>query len=250
MAPSGIGDRVEGLHAVAAAVAAGRVEHLWVERARTSELTGLIDMATAAGAMVEPVRSIAELSVTGAPQGVVARCRPKEYASLDDVVGAVSPASLVVLDHLEDPRNVGAVARSMVAAGVMGLVVARRRTAPLGATAFKTAAGALEHLAVAEVSSVAAAVDELKRRGVWTVGLDAGGTESLFGLALLTEPVALVVGAEGRGLGRLVGERVDVVASIPLAGPVESLNASVAAALGVFEIARARGWPARSSAVT
>jgi 23S rRNA (guanosine2251-2'-O)-methyltransferase len=160
--------------------------------------------------------------------------------SLDEAAAAGDPPALLVLDHLEDPRNVGAVARSMLAAGVRSLVVARRRTAPLGATAFKAAAGALEHLTVAEVSSVAAAVDRLKQLGVWTVGLDAGGSESLFGLALLGEPVALVVGAEGRGLGRLVSERVDVLASIPLAGPMESLNASVAAALGVFEVARVR----------
>jgi 23S rRNA (guanosine2251-2'-O)-methyltransferase len=156
-------------------------------------------------------------------------------------VAATDPPAVVVLDHLEDPRNVGAIARSMVASGTLGLVVSRRRGAPLGATAFKSAAGAFEHLTIAEVSSVAAAVDDLRRLGVWIVGLDAGGDRSLFGLDLFTEPVAIVIGAEGRGLGRLVAERVDVTASIPLAGPVESLNASVAAALAVFEIGRVRG---------
>jgi len=240
MARSGIGDRVEGLHSVTAAVAAGRVERLIVESARAPELTELMTAAEHAGAVVERRPDITDLAVTGAPQGVVARCRPISPVSLDAAVAATDPAALVVLDHLEDPRNAGAIARSMLAAGVRGLVVARRRTAPLGATAFKAAAGALEHLAVTEVSSVAAAVDRLKRLGVWTVGLDAAGSQSLFGLGLLGEPVAIVVGAEGRGLGRLVSERVDVVASIPLRGPVESLNASVAAALGVFEIARVR----------
>jgi 23S rRNA (guanosine2251-2'-O)-methyltransferase len=203
-------------------------------------LADLLDSAEAAGTAVEAVPSVSERAVTDASQGVVARCRPKPLLSLGEVTGSSQPAALVVLDHLEDPRNVGAIARSMVAAGVMGMVVAKRRTAPLGATAFKSAAGAFEHLAIAEVSSVAAAVDDLKRLDVWTVGLDAGGDQSLFGLPLLSEPVALVVGAEGKGLARLVAERVDVIASIPLVGPIESLNASVAAALGVFEIARVR----------
>ncbi len=240
MAPLGIGDRVEGIHAVAAAVEAGRVEQLWVEGSRTEQLAEVIDAARAAGMSIAIVNSITDLSRTDAPQGVVARCRPIGLAPLDEVAAATDPAAVVVLDHLEDPRNVGAIARSMVAAGVLGLVVARRRGAPLGATAFKAAAGAFEHLTISEVSSVAAAVDDLRRLGVWIVGLDAGGEQSLFGLALLTEPVAIVLGAEGKGLSRLVRERSDVVASIPLAGPMESLNASVAAALGVFEIGRVR----------
>ncbi|MFQ5948021.1 MAG: TrmH family RNA methyltransferase, partial [Acidimicrobiia bacterium] len=129
-----------------------------------------------------------------------------------------------------------------LAAGVRALVVPTRRAAPLGATAFKAAAGALEQVRVAAVSSVAAAVGQLARLGVWTVGLAADGDRSLFGLPLLEEPVALVVGSEGRGLGRLVKARVSVRARIPLAGPVESLNASVAAALALYELARARRW--------
>lgn len=240
MARSGIGNRVEGVHAVAAAVAAGRVERLLVDRRRMADLAGLLETARDAGAVIEAVDRIAEQAVTDAPQGVVAHCRPIPPAGLDEAVAAGDPPAVVVLDHLEDPRNVGAIARSMLGAGVLGLVVARRRTAPIGATAFKAAAGALEHVTVAEVSSVAAAVEDLKRLELWTVGLDAGSSRELFGLPLLTEPVALVVGAEGTGLGRLVGERVDVRVSIPLAPPVESLNASVAAALAVFEVFRMR----------
>ena len=126
-----------------------------------------------------------------------------------------------------------------VAAGITSLVVPVRRGAPLGGAAFKAAAGALEHCAVATVNSTADAVKALKGLDVWTVGLDAEGEQPLFGLDLFTEPVALVVGAE-TGLGRLVRDRVDVVASIPMAGPVESLNASVAAALACFEVMRVR----------
>jgi 23S rRNA (guanosine2251-2'-O)-methyltransferase len=241
MAPSGIGDSVEGVHAVSAAIDAGRVERLVVETSRADVLAHLIERARAAGAAVDLVDDVRPVAATDAPQGVVARCRPIPLGDVADAVAARSPAAVVVLDHLEDPRNVGAIARTALAAGVGGLVVARHRSAPLGATAFKAAAGALEHLTVAEVSSVADAVAELRRLEVWTIGLDAHGDRSILGMDLLAEPCAVVLGAEGAGLSRLVRERVDVVASIPLFGPVESLNASVAASLAMYEIARVRG---------
>jgi len=240
MAPPGIGDSVEGVHAVDAAVGAGRVQRLLVERSRADALSALIERARAAGASIELVDDVRPMAGTDAPQGVLARCRPIPVANVEDAVAARSPAAVVVLDHLEDPRNVGAIARTAVAAGVGAIVVARHRSAPIGATAFKAAAGAFEHLVIAEVSSVADAVVVLRKLDVWTIGLDAGGDRSLFGLDLLAEPCALVLGAEGGGLGRLVRQRVDVVASIPLHGPMESLNASVAASLAVYEIARVR----------
>ena len=240
MAPPGIGDSVEGVHAVDAAVGAGRVQRLLVERSRADALSALIERARAAGASIELVDDVRPMAGTDAPQGVLARCRPIPVANVEDAVAARSPAAVVVLDHLEDPRNVGAIARTAVAAGVGAIVVARHRSAPIGATAFKAAAGAFEHLVIAEVSSVADAVVALRKLDVWTIGLDAGGDRSLFGLDLLAEPCALVLGAEGGGLGRLVRQRVDVVASIPLHGPMESLNASVAASLAVYEIARVR----------
>ncbi|HUG75556.1 MAG TPA: 23S rRNA (guanosine(2251)-2'-O)-methyltransferase RlmB [Acidimicrobiia bacterium] len=246
MAPAGIGDRVEGIHAVAAALAAGRVLALEVDPASRSTLEDLLADAAGAGVSVEFVDDLARRAVTTAPQGVIARCRPLVPRSLDDAVASVTPAALIVLDHVVDPRNVGAIARTAVAAGFGGIVVSERRAAPLGATAFKAAAGALEQLAVVTVSSVAAAIDALSKQGVWVVGLDAEGGSSLFGLGLLTEPVAIVVGAEGDGLSRLVRERCDVVASIPLLGEVESLNVSVAAALGVYEVARVRQSTAHS----
>lgn len=241
MARPGIGNSVEGVHAVTAALAAGRVERLTVERSRLESLEAMLATARRLGVDTEIVADVRRDAATDAPQGVVARCRPIPFVSLEAVVAATAPTAVLVLDHLEDPRNVGALARSAVAAGIGGLVIPEHRAAPLEATAFKAAAGAFEHLAVAEVSSIANAVDALKRLQVWTVGLDAGGRQSLFGFALLAEPVAIVVGAEGSGLSRLVRERVDVVASIPIRGPVESLNASVAAALAVFEVARVRG---------
>jgi 23S rRNA (guanosine2251-2'-O)-methyltransferase len=242
MAPAGYGGSVEGVHAVAAALAAGRVLELTVERRRMDRppMDALVESARAIGATVTPVDDVRPLSVTTAPQGVVASCRPIQSLTVGDLVDQQSPASLLVLDHIEDPHNLGAIVRSAVAAGIPRLVVSSRRGAPLGGAAFKAAAGALEHCSVAVVStSVADVVRSLSAMGVWTVGLDAVGDRSLFGLELFTEPCAIVVGAE-TGLHRLVRERVDVVASIPMAVGAESLNASVAAALACFELFRVR----------
>jgi 23S rRNA (guanosine2251-2'-O)-methyltransferase len=238
MAPAGFGDRVEGIHAVAAALAAGRVESLAVERSR-AERPPLADLLAAhAGIPVDLVDDVRPLADTTAPQGVVATCRPLGFAELEDLVDP-APAALLAVDHVEDPHNAGAIARSALAAGLTGLVVPDRRTAALRGAAFKAAAGAFEHLRVARVSSIPAALARLGEMGVWSVGLDAAGERSLFGLDLLGQPVVLVVGAE-TGLHRLVRERVDVLAAIPMAPGAESLNASVAAALACFEVMRVR----------
>jgi 23S rRNA (guanosine2251-2'-O)-methyltransferase len=241
MAHTGIGADLEGLHVIAAALEAGRLTELFVEASRVShpEVAGLIEQAKTAGVGVKVVDDVRPFAVTAVPQGLVGRARPLQTYSLDALVEP-APCMLVVLDHLEDPHNVGAIARSAVAAGATGLVVPARRAAPIGPTAFKAGAGALEHLRVSIQSSTADVVQRLKRLGVWTLGLTAGNGERLFGLPILTEAVAIVVGGEGRGLGRLVEERVDVRVSIPMTTGSESLNASVAAALAVFEVARVR----------
>jgi len=237
MAPAGIGDSVEGVHAVRAAIAAGRVEHLLVDRRRRDDIDDLIGGSGVSFEIVEDIRSHARTEV---PQGFVARCRPLATISLEEAIELLTPSALMVLDHVEDPHNLGAVARSARAAGVPVLVVGDRRSATIGAVAFKAAAGALEHVRICEVKSIADTVTRLKKADVWTIGLTADADESLFGLSLLTEPVAIVAGAEGRGLSRLVEERVDVRASIPMSTGVESLNVSVASALAMFEIGRVR----------
>jgi 23S rRNA (guanosine2251-2'-O)-methyltransferase len=241
MAPAGIGADLEGLHAVEAAMEAGRLTDLLVESGRASnpDMADLLARAKMAGVAIKVVDDVRPFAVTAVPQGLVGKALPLKTYTLEDLVEP-SPCLLVILDHLEDPHNVGAIARSAWAAGVTGLVVPTRRAAPIGPTAFKAAVGALEHLRVSVQSSTADAVQRLRRLGVWTVGLTAGTGESLFGLPLLTEPVAIVVGGEGGGLGRLVEERVDVRAHIPMAAGSESLNASVAAALAVFEVGRVR----------
>ena len=241
MAPAGFGDRVEGLHAVEAAVAAGRVEELWVEASRAEQpvFRELVASAERSGANVRVVKDVTELAETSSPQGVLARGRPIRVHNLEQLAAANVPA-LMVLDHVVDPHNLGAIARSSRAAGLSGLVVSSRRAAPLSAVAFKAAAGALETLPVAIVNSIADSLSRLSKAGVWSVGLTAASTTQLFGLELLAEPVALVVGEEASGLSRLVAERCEVLVSIPVTSGVESLNASVAAALAAYEVMRVR----------
>ncbi len=241
MAPAGFGNRVEGVHAVAAAVEAGRVNRLYVERKRreSADVAALVDRV--GSDRVRLIDDVRTLATTDSPQGVVADCRPISSVTLESLSG--QDTALLVLDHLEDPQNVGAVARSASAAGIMGLVMSSKRAAPLSAAAFKASAGALETLPVVMVGSIPEALNRLKEFGVWIVGLDASGEQSLFGLDLLTEPVAVVIGAEGTGLSQLVAKRCDVVVSIPMVKEAESLNASVSGALAAFEIMRVRNRP-------
>ncbi|MDX1469584.1 MAG: 23S rRNA (guanosine(2251)-2'-O)-methyltransferase RlmB [Acidimicrobiia bacterium] len=240
MAPAGYGDRVEGVHAVTAALAADRVEKLYVDRSRLGR-EGIASIMEAAGGLASVVDDVRPIAQTDSPQGVVADCRPITPVTLESLTSGTP--SLLVLDHVEDPHNVGAIARSALAAGCSGLVVSDRRAAPLSAVAFKAAAGALETIPVAVVGSIPEALRRLQKHDVWIVGLDSAGDQSLFGLELLTEPVAVVVGSEGSGLSRLAGELCDVVVSIPMPGQIESLNASVSAALAAFEIMRIRSAP-------
>jgi 23S rRNA (guanosine2251-2'-O)-methyltransferase len=241
---SGYGTEVEGFHAVSAAVAAGRVRKLTVESARLrhAEYRKLVERAESADAAIERVEDARPLTATGAPQGVVAACRPIAYVDLVDAVALADPPVLLVLDHLQDPRHLGALARTALATGVPAVVTPLRRAAPVGATAFKTAAGALEQVRVIAVGSVGDALVRLRKAGVWTVGLDGSADRSVLGLDLLAEPVAIVLGAEGQGVSRLVRERLDLVAAIPMRPGVESLNAAVAGAVAMFEMARVRGW--------
>lgn len=242
MGRAGFGDRVEGLHAVGAAAASGRVRRLHVESQRLSraEVAEVVAAVEASGGSIDRVEDVRGLAETTAPQGMVAECRPIPVSTLEGVAATSDPAAVMVLDRIVDPHNLGAIVRSAVAAGITGLVVSDRRAAPLGAAAFKAAAGAFEHTRIAIVGSIAEAIAHLSRLGLWTVGLDATGDQSLFGLELLTEPVAIVIGGEGGGLSRLVSDRLDLRVSIPMPGPIESLNASVAAALAAFELTRVR----------
>jgi 23S rRNA (guanosine2251-2'-O)-methyltransferase len=179
-----------------------------------------------------------------APQGVLAHADPLPESELDRLCTALGAGGtnpfLVCMDGITDPQNLGALLRTAECAGATGVVLPRHRSAHVTPTVAKAAAGAVEHLDMAVVSGLPAALARASDQGVWVVGLDADGDSSLFDLRLAVEPVALVLGAEGRGLGRLARERCDVVASIPLRGALPSLNVAAAGALACFEVARQR----------
>ncbi|WP_024285700.1 23S rRNA (guanosine(2251)-2'-O)-methyltransferase RlmB [Cellulomonas sp. KRMCY2] len=178
-------------------------------------------------------------------QGVAIQVPAYAYVDLEAILAQAErtgrPALIVALDGVTDPRNLGAVLRSAGAFGAHGVVLPERRSAGVTASAWKVSAGAAARVPVARVTNLVRALGELREAGCFVVGLDADGTTSVADLQLATEPVVLVVGSEGKGLGRLVRETCDVVASIPISATVESLNAGVAAGISLYEVARLRG---------
>jgi 23S rRNA (guanosine2251-2'-O)-methyltransferase len=187
-----------------------------------------------------PVDVLERESRRGVHQGVVADIEAQDTYDIGELVRAASgPPLIVVLDGIEDPQNLGAILRTADAAGVDGVVVQNRRSAARDGAAVKASAGAVAHVKIAEVVNIARAVEELKEAGVWTVGL-AGEAEKPYDAMDFRLPTALVLGAEGTGLRRLVRERCDHLASIPMQGHVGSLNVSVAAGIVLFEVIRQR----------
>ncbi len=234
---------IYGLNPVLEALRAGRAAVVRVSDAASRDrLRELRDLARAAGVPVEvvPAAAIDRAARGGVHQGVTAELREAEaYAVEDLVAGAAGAPLIVVLDGVEDPHNVGAIIRSADAAGADGLVRQSRHAARLDGAAAKASAGAIAHVRIAEVVNIARAIEDLKAAGVWTVGL-AGDAPDVYDAIDLTLPTAIVVGAEGSGLRRLVRERCDRLASIPMAGQVSSLNVSAAAAVVLFEAVRQR----------
>lgn len=178
-----------------------------------------------------------------APQGVLAKAAPLPEVALDDLARHGrdgQPPFLVAVDGVTDPGNLGALLRSAECAGASGVVLPRHRAVHVTPTVTKAAAGAVEHLPFTIVGGLPTALQELRRAGVWVVGLDGAGTTGLWDLPAADGPIALVLGAEGAGLSRLARQRCDDVVRIPLAGSLASLNVAAAAALACFEVARAR----------
>lgn len=175
-------------------------------------------------------------------QGVIAVAACKEYASVDDLFALAAergePPFFIVCDELEDPHNLGAILRTAEAAGAHGVIVPRRRAAGLTSTVYKASAGAVEYVPVARVANITETLKELKKQGVWVYGLDMDG--ETWCQTDLTGAVALVVGSEGRGISRLVKEQCDFILSLPMAGQINSLNASVATGIVLYEAARQR----------
>ena len=233
---------IYGINPVLEALRAGRVKELRVGDRADDRLKQLLAAAAERGVRVRrvPADALERDSRRGVHQGVVADVEKAENHSVDEIVRGASAAPLVVvLDGIEDPHNLGAILRTADAAGVDGVVIQSRRAAARDGVAAKASAGALAHVKLAEVVNIARAVEELKESGVWTVGLAGEGPESYDAIDF-TLPSAIVLGAEGAGLRRLVRERCDRLASIPMRGQVGSLNVSVAAGIVLFEAVRQR----------
>jgi len=242
------GEQVEGRHAVRELLLAGQRQVREILVSRDLDDAEIInDIVELADDAHVPIREVSRNRLDGqartdAPQGVIARAESLREWDLDDLA---RPANgkvpfLLALDGVTDPGNLGALLRSAECAGVTGVVLPKHRSVHVTPAVTKAAAGAIEHLPIALVGGLPSGLGRLRDLGVWSVGLDMTGERTLWEVASLTEPVVLVLGAEGKGLSRLTRQRCDQVARIPLRGRLASLNVSVAGALACFEVTRAR----------
>jgi 23S rRNA (guanosine2251-2'-O)-methyltransferase len=248
--PDGLGgEQVEGHHAVHELLAARRrlTHRVWVVGGHSTSdpIAPLVQLARERGVqvLVKTADDLMQVARTGAPQGVIAWADPVVPVPLVSLIVPSAqgrPHFLLVLDGVTDPGNFGSLLRSAACAGVGGVVVAHHRSAALTPAAVKAAAGAIEHVPISLVPGIPAALQQLTKAGIWSVGLDPAGKEDLWRSTLLHSPVALVLGSEGRGLSHLVRQRCDVLARIPQSGPLASLNVAAAAAVACFEVARQR----------
>jgi 23S rRNA (guanosine2251-2'-O)-methyltransferase len=242
-----------GLHPVEEAIRSGsrQLDHVSVARERRDDrLERLIELCRTAGIRValEPRDQLTRLARTDAHQGVLAIVQERKFLSVEDLLvpKAVGEHTfLLALDGIEDPHNLGALLRTADAAGVDGVVLPERRSAPVTATVAKTSAGASEHVRIARVTNLVRALEQMKQRHVWVIGLDERGTPDYTEFDFKTDCV-LVLGREGAGLHDLVKKTCDHLLRIPMAGQVSSLNVSVAGAIVMYEAMRQRRQPAAS----
>ena len=239
---------IEGRNAVIEALRVGTaIDKIYIARGETDATLGHIaSTARTRGIVVTEAdrRKLDGMSRTKSHQGVIAVAAVREYAGVDDILNAAREKGeaplVVVCDELSDPHNLGAVIRTAECAGAHGVIIPKRRSAGLTAIVAKTSAGAVSYLPVARVPNLTAALRDLKEQGLWVFGAAADGGTRLYD-ADLKGPAAIVIGSEGDGLGRLVREQCDFLVSIPMRGQINSLNASAAAAVVLYEAVRQRG---------
>lgn len=241
------GDQIEGRRAVFEALRANRrrVREIWFDSGleRTGIVSEIAHLALQRGVPLIEVASsrFDRTARSDSSQGVVAFADRLIDISLADLVRSSGKVpQVVVLDHVTDPRNLGAILRSAEVAGFEGVVLSERRSTKVTPTVAKASAGAIEYLSFAMVPGIPAALEELKSLGLWVVGLEPSAERLIYDVELLKEPLALVLGSEGRGLSRLVRERCDALAGIPQYGRVDSLNVSAAATVAFYEVAKRR----------
>ena len=238
---------LEGRNAVTEALKAGRtIDKVFLASGDTdSTLRYIASLAKKNGAVVTYCdrRKLDTMTQTGAHQGVIAMAAAHDYATIDEILAAAQEkgkAPLVVIcDEITDPHNLGAIIRTAECAGAHGVIIPKRRSSGLTAVVGKASAGAMEYMKIARVSNLAAAIQTLKDHGVWVYGTAADGAAPLYQTDL-TGPAAIVIGSEGEGMGRLVKESCDFMVSIPMKGHINSLNASNACAILLYEAVRQR----------
>ena len=237
---------IEGRNAVIEAFRAGKtVDKIFVqEHLKEGSMNTVIREAKKHDTVINYVKKerLDQMSETGKHQGVIAYIAAYEYATVDDILKKAEEKGespfVVILDDIEDPHNLGAIIRTANLAGAHGVIIPKHRAAGLTATAVKASAGAINHTPVAKVTNISKTIKELKEKGLWFVCADMGGT-TMYDLDL-KGAIGLVIGNEGKGVSRLVKEKCDFVASIPMFGDIDSLNASVAAGVLAYEIVRQR----------
>jgi 23S rRNA (guanosine2251-2'-O)-methyltransferase len=224
------------------------VLHVYNRIDADDRVTSLVSLAVEQGVEVRDATKarLDQLADGQTHQGIALEVPPYQYKDPEDLLEAPSPVRILVCDHIQDPRNPGAIMRSAAAFGASGIVVPERRAAGVTVAAWKVSAGAAARIPVARATNLTRTLEDYKRAGLFVLGLDAGGDVSLPESTLLDGPLVIVVGAEGEGLSRLVREACDEVASIPIAATTESLNASVAASIALYEASRAAANATRS----
>ena len=240
-------DIIEGRNAVIEALRAGRaIDKIYISRGEVDKTLGHIaSKARDKGIVVVEAdrRKLDFMSQTHSHQGVIALAAVREYCTIEDILSIAKEKNeapfVIVCDEISDPHNLGAIIRSAECVGAHGVIIPKRRSAGLTAIVDKSSAGAAEHMAIARVANIPAAIKELKDNGLWIYGTAADGKNGLW-TTDLTGAVALVIGSEGDGMGRLVKENCDFVISLPMKGQVSSLNASTAAAVTMYEVLRQR----------
>ena len=238
---------VEGRNAVMEALKAGRaIDKLYISKGDVDKTLGHIaSTARAKGVVVVECdrRKLDFMSQTHAHQGVIALCAVREYCTVEDLFAVAEQRGeapfIIVCDEISDGHNLGAIIRTAECVGAHGVIIPKRRSAGLTAVVDKASAGAAEHMAIARVPNIPTALKELKERGLWVYGTAADGQSDLWHTDF-SGPLALVIGSEGDGMGRLVRESCDFIVSLPMKGKVSSLNASAAAAITMYEILRQR----------
>ncbi|MWV47473.1 23S rRNA (guanosine(2251)-2'-O)-methyltransferase RlmB [Paenibacillus sp. HJL G12] len=239
---------IGGKHSVIEALKSGRtINKIWIAENAQKHLTQpIIIEAKKLGIVILQVdkRKLDQLAPGVQHQGVVAQVAPYAYAEVEDILLAAEDKGeapfILLLDEIEDPHNLGSILRTADCTGVHGVIVPKRRSAQVTATVSKTSAGAAEYVPVARVTNLGQTIDSLKEKGIWVVGTDLSAEAGIYETNVFDGPVAIVIGNEGKGMGRLIREKCDVLIKLPMNGQINSLNASVAAGVVMYEVLRRR----------